>query len=1520
MSYATPENPILPQQRDWASPPYPNRYDPETGERISYDTTMGLIPAGLGQNPLPAQTTQTPPAQFQDIPIVSQTQTTAVSTPTVVEVNPLAPIGSSFAGVYTIPSSYTSGQSVTTTPSVPGFMNITSGVGQERYGDTATNLQTGSAWQFQLITLGVPNITPDIGGWVQVVGTQKEILPSIIPTSWITGGSGTAGVGIIAPLLFSEPTTPTTVRPMTPVEYTLSMGGSLPDVWSAVDPLNQPGVYQNLALGQTFKFSTLEAGEEVANVINTGSFEKDVFNIVVEGQNFGFDVTGLDMKGFDAYSLSPATGNILIEQQSIGNVSLITHEIEHRLHPTASESEIVDLTSLDLSKFSGIITPQLVSLGFITPSKLEQAATYNPFQEVKAQPATTGTLATGITTTPSLLTTPTAQEQFLKLGEGEVYNPFKETYQPTTIIEIPKTDLGISTPITTPLLGIENLFTQQTIQYPTTLVETAPILEMPKIDMIVPSAKEQFSMITEGKTFSPFTETYIATPIETAPRIDITADVGKMVSLGQAVAIEEYKSGITEGFSMFPEGGKIMEATITTELPKTSEFQSVLYPEPIVLEPGIMLTTGQLSLGGEISLGGVQETIKGGTVTETALFIKTPEILATEAKQQLEVKAEQLWSEAPILNKAVYTAQTAFSEKGFELVASLLPGGISPTDIIKGKLGEDIIAVESGKEVEFAMGEAIKSSYASIPGTIGMGILTGGVVGKGLAVVGSLSTKAGVVGEKLLMAGGGVVIGLEAAKVSTEVKMGVPTETIAAELLQVSTGFAAFGVGMKAGLTPKIETISEGFLAKSTELGRTPTTSDYLTTTQQYAIMETKAPVDIDIFGKNLKIGKEKIDVFTASGLKEGQITDITPAKMEVQDIQNIYKDIGKQSIKVFDTKGKLVAEEFTPESVGYTISGGKLEKFIIEPAKTSRLGVDVIWGKTEQVIPKDISTSLEISSKIMKESGKPTKIEFDMSKTLSRETMKQTFPTESLETISLRKGIEGGFKQADIGKLEEFRAYDIVAMGKEGKIYGKGEVFIPEKVNLEFKSDFGTGKLTGKTQMKEDLFGALKGTQSRLATDISGKMRGITKADVTTPGLIGFGGGLTSVGTISLGRGKGTQVSIARTSEIGKISFGIESKKMDIGTIGIMPTTVTPTKPATVGIDTIGTIFQTPFIQSIEKETISTPTTSTQPILSISPVFETPSVTQVISPILPIFETYKETQTTSPFAPITPSIISEPTRESFITPSMPETKTTSIISPLSLETSSPFYPSTKTTTETGLTFSVPQMYPSTPTGITIASEEEFLGAKPIFSMPTITPTKGEEKGIFLNLPQALETGKAIGLFTPTSTATPTIIETLTPTILETITPTKEAFIQKYTEPTGRSYVRPYFKTPPYLPTSQFLMPNLGASGGGIRRRPKKYKAPTRYTPSLVGTIFYPRIKKAPRDVGIAGVGIRPQLEGNVPKVSRGLTPPKSMFQRMVKSMFVRKPKNPQNEIAKKKYNAQFDKTVFGMDTRKKKK
>jgi hypothetical protein len=173
---------------------------------------------------------------------------------------------------------------------------------------------------------------------------------------------------------------------------------------------------------------------------------------------------------------------------------------------------------------------------------------------------------------------------------------------------------------------------------------------------------------------------------------------------------------------------------------------------------------------------------------------------------------------------------------------------------------------------------------------------------------------------------------------------------------------------------------------------------------------------------------------------------------------------------------------------------------------------------------------------------------------------------------------------------------------------------------------------------------------------------------------------------------------------------------------------------------------------------------------------------------------------------------------------------------------------------------------------------------------------------------------------TITPTITPTIRETIIPTITETIVSTNMDFTQKFEPPPPISPTPSFTITPPPELPPPFMLPfDFGGGGLGIRRKLKKFKIPTRYTPTLVGTIFYPRIKKAPRDVQIAGIGIRPQVEGNVPKTPR-IQAPKNMFERVLKSMFQRKPKNLEAEKMKKVYNQQFEKTVFGMDTRKVKK
>lgn len=590
-------------------------------------------------------------------------------------------------------------------------------------------------------------------------------------------------------------------------------------------------------------------------------------------------------------------------------------------------------------------------------------------------------------------------------------------------------------------------------------------------------AKQQVTMLGQVGT-NPFTGQPLPQQLETAPKREITESPESMIDFGTQLAKQDYDTYTKTGKqpSGLEMGSKVYESSTTQKIPETSSFQSVFFKD---------VETGELK-------GGTLETITGGNITQSMFFVKTPEQLKKEEGQQATFKASGLYAKLTPSEKVGLGFQTFFSDKSFELVGSLLPGGKTPTDVIKEKLGQTITAVETGKQKQFVFGEALKAGYSSIPGTIGTSILIGGAFGKGMSVISSFG-KGAKIGVNVVYTSLGVsAIGFEGLKIKSMVSGGATFEEIGTEILKTGTEFAGFGLGATKGMKRNFEITSEGFRGQTVKLTEGSPTQ-YLSTVRQEMIVKEKAPIDFNIFGKHVKLGKEKFEAYTGYGTREGFVKQI-----KASETQDVFKDVGKSFVKLTDKTGKIVYEGYAPKTVGLSYTGAKY----VQQIETGGKGWKINYGNIERIIPKEYSMSIDVSPTFSRFAGKKAQFGIDISKSLGRETAKIEYLEGFEPTISLRKSIFGGYAEKPIGKLQEVRKYDMILSGKGRSIFGQSELYTPKKVDLKTGIDakYISGlKLAPKTKTKM-LDTAILRTQSNLVSDISA-----TALSIQPPAYKGF-------------------------------------------------------------------------------------------------------------------------------------------------------------------------------------------------------------------------------------------------------------------------------------------------------------------------------------------------------------------------------------------------------------------------------
>jgi hypothetical protein len=317
------------------------------------------------------------------------------------------------------------------------------------------------------------------------------------------------------------------------------------------------------------------------------------------------------------------------------------------------------------------------------------------------------------------------------------------------------------------------------------------------------------------------------------------SQVGRAVN--EKIASFEKKTGID-----IPFVGLTKEQIQTSQqTPQTQPVQTP--PQPIV--PGYSITSGEpiqssqptqlkpttwtVDLGPNPHPKQIQEALsqtggkvvvtpQGNVTIEFQSTIPKPititpkeEILKEEQHQRNIQIAEQIYEKASPLEKAGMYAHT-FMASGWELLASLLPGGKTPQDVVK----QQIVKSLETPQTEYVLKEGVVGSLISNPvGNILVGELVGfgagNVIGKATPFIAERVPQVAKVGEffvkhptltKTIAYGG--FAGLEGLKSYQTYKklesQGVPKEEIAEKIVadvgRDVTLFVSFGHGLKAGL------------------------------------------------------------------------------------------------------------------------------------------------------------------------------------------------------------------------------------------------------------------------------------------------------------------------------------------------------------------------------------------------------------------------------------------------------------------------------------------------------------------------------------------------------------------------------------------------------------------------------------------------------------------------------------------------------------------------------------------------
>jgi hypothetical protein len=1077
-----------------------------------------------------------------------------------------------------------------------------------------------------------------------------------------------------------------------------------------------------------------------------------------------------------------------------------------------------------------------------------------------------------------------------------------------------------------------------------------------KFGTTISNPKDELNKLSQGQTYNVFTKKYEKTPIETISRRTVEeGDVGSMIEFASQKAKSDYQIYKASSFAgnqiqptdlQLEKGSMIEKASVTMNIPERREMQNIFFKDK---------DTGEL-------MGGTRETVYGGTTTENMFFVKTPTQLKKEKEQQVEFFNIQRGREIVGKDKNKFGLLAPITMPVSELISAVYKETIEGK---KGSYNEFVLSnvgktPQIKKEIYMKNGElkSRPSTKEVISYTTNLSRFEKTAIGsyltyKALSFVGSKGLRIGlqytpkkIIASKIVTNTGQFIeshpniisrsfdaayVGLMGWDIYSKKKSGVETSQIIGEVGRDIIRFYGFKSGAKEGLTPKIIERPAQITPKITPITRVGKKTTFVAKlTGEKTIIE-KAPIEIDLplksdirfnipsikavpSEKKIKIPtiekKDNIKTFNIPLTSKEANVNIPSFKFGKAREINLPKPAIKQNeINIPKTLklGKRTETTIPFESVSG--SGSVLEEtgrqsksmanfnIIFKSPKTGKYysniikvgSADISGGAVEKSVIGRERVRLRVVTDLPKDVGGFSGYTLKDNKIITR-------------LIDIRKKFPENPK--DVLKHEMFHQIRTQnTYGDELKNYFTG---IEKKTGIDYsKSTF--------EQMPIDIYENLpqeKGARffaklpDFLASKIwkrSMKVEAVVRTELPTDFTRSYIKGTS--GEFDIGFGKKNLFIIREKS-------GVKNQK---GFEGFAVSKETTREEVNIPLKMIDKIGRKTNIEKLEP--IKEITTRYGKGFTVSD-----GKLSQVEGRLSIYKMEKFTEKNKDT-----NIISEADRLFFKTQrTVPKQKG------LSEEASQDMFRlSIGAGGEAGAIArniytkelpTIPKIGFVTPERGRVSSATSLSPNIQYQKYPTRSEFQFSSliKGGFEPKPESrislkgIDTGKETFSTSPISISIsePTKQDTYSITRLAQDTKQEEEYATKQQPPTEPIFSTTSVTSYPYLPTPFFAIPNVGADDLRKKKKQKKYKIPTRYTPTLVGTLFYPRIKKAPKEVGISGVGIRPQVEGNVPKEAR-LTPPKSMASRFFNMMFARKPKNPQNESAKRKYNEQFSKNVL---------